>query len=445
VTADELAQRALELAGADAEVLVQTERSGMARFAASEVHQPTLIENVTVQIRVAANGNVGGAMTNRVDDAAVLRTVERAREAAAPDPEFAGFADVADLPGIDGYDEATADLAPDAQAAKAGEAFGVDLPVYGFFTTGVVDTAIANSRGVSVSQRLTDATVRVLAATDGASGWAEQTAWRAADVDPAAAAREAAAKAERTRDAVRPEPQKMRAVLEPYAIGELLQWFAFSAWNGLALLEERSFAVGRIGAAVFAPQLTIEDDRLSADMLPRRFDFEGTPTRALPLVEDGVLRGVAWDRRTARRAGTTSTGHAGPPAERAFGPYPTALRVAPGDADSVEELADAVGDGIYVTRCHYLGVVQPREGVITGMTRDGTFRIRDGQIAEPLVNLRFTVSMPELLRDVIGLTRSTRLTGQSDFYDDRYATAARVPALATASFNVTGTGSEPGL
>jgi predicted Zn-dependent protease len=285
----------------------------------------------------------------------------------------------------------------------------------------------------------------VLAATDGASGWAEQTAWRAADVDPAAAAREAAAKAERTRDAVRPEPQKMRAVLEPYAIGELLQWFAFSAWNGLALLEERSFAVGRIGAAVFAPQLTIEDDRLSADMLPRRFDFEGTPTRALPLVEDGVLRGVAWDRRTARRAGTTSTGHAGPPAERAFGPYPTALRVAPGDADSVEELADAVGDGIYVTRCHYLGVVQPREGVITGMTRDGTFRIRDGQIAEPLVNLRFTVSMPELLRDVIGLTRSTRLTGQSDFYDDRYATAARVPALATASFNVTGTGSEPGL
>ena len=45
--------------------------------------------------------------------------------------------------------------------------------------------------------------------------------------------------------------------------------------------------------------------------------------------------------------------------------------------------------------------------MITGMTRDGTFRIRDGKIAEPLVNLRFTVSVPELLADVPGLTRET--------------------------------------
>ena len=89
--------------------------------------------------------------------------------------------------------------------------------------------------------------------------------------------------------------------------------------------------------------------------------------------------------------------------------------------------------------------MHPREGVLTGMTRDGTFRIRDGRIAEPLVNLRFTVAMPELLADVPGLTRQTMLVCQSDFYDDRYAIAARAPALATASFNVTGTGSSPGL
>ena len=71
--------------------------------------------------------------------------------------------------------------------------------------------------------------------------------------------------------------------------------------------------------------------------------------------------------------------------------------MAPGEAGSVEELAELVGDGIYVTRLHYLGVVNPREGVITGMTRDGTFRITGGKVAEPLVNLRFTVSMPDLL------------------------------------------------
>src|SRR5262249_58777107 len=104
-----------------------------------------------------------------------------------------------------------------------------------------------------------------------------------------------------------------------------------------------------------------------------------------------------------------------------------------------------VGDGIYVTRLHYLGIVNAREGVLTGMTKDGTFRIRDGKIAEPLVNLRFTISVPELLADVPGLTRDVKLVNLSDFYDERCAYAYRVPAMATASFNVTGTGSGPGL
>ena len=79
------------------------------------------------------------------------------------------------------------------------------------------------------------------------------------------------------------------------------------------------------------------------------------------------------------------------------------------------------------------------------MTRDGTFRIRNGKVAEPLVNLRFTVSMPDLLADVPGLTRETLLVSQSDFYDDRWAYGYRVPAIATGCFNVTGSGSGPGL
>jgi len=119
--------------------------------------------------------------------------------------------------------------------------------------------------------------------------------------------------------------------------------------------------------------------------------------------------------------------------------------MAAGEADAPELLADLVGDGIWVTRVHYLGIVDPREGVLTGMTRDGTFRIRGGKIAEPLVNLRFTVSMPELLSEVAGLTRQRLLVNRNQFYDDRYPFGVLVPALATARFNVTGTGSGPGV
>ena len=160
-----------------------------------------------------------------------------------------------------------------------------------------------------------------------------------------------------------------------------------------------------------------------------------------------MIRGVVWDRVTAARARTDKSrpGHAPPDAWRFFGPMPTAYSMAGGEAGSSDELAELVGDGIYVTRLHYLSIVDPRGGVLTGMTRDGTFRIRDGKIAEPLVNLRFTVAMSDVLGDVPGLTSDRMLVNLNDLYDERYAHAALVPAIATARFHISGTGSGPGL
>jgi predicted Zn-dependent protease len=92
-----------------------------------------------------------------------------------------------------------------------------------------------------------------------------------------------------------------------------------------------------------------------------------------------------------------------------------------------------------------VNTVAPREGILTGTTRDGTFRIRDGRIAEPLVNHRFSTSIPRLLAGVLGIGREQQLVNQSDFYDERYPFGTLVPALATTSFTLTGAGSGPGL
>jgi len=59
VSALDVARAALEAAGGDAEAVAHSERSGLARFAESEVHQPTLIENVVVTLRVL-HGNRAG-------------------------------------------------------------------------------------------------------------------------------------------------------------------------------------------------------------------------------------------------------------------------------------------------------------------------------------------------------------------------------------------------
>jgi PmbA protein len=287
----------------------------------------------------------------------------------------------------------------------------------------------------------------VVAADGGRSGYAEQTAWRAGDVDPAAVGSEAAAKAERTAGSKKIPPGTYRAVLEPYAFADLIEYFAHDSFGALGLLEERSYLSGRLGQQVFDEKVSIADDSLDPRGLPKAFDFEGTPKQRVQLIENGVARGVVWDRETAARAaeGAQSTGHAPPPDSRDWGPLPYALSIGPGEAESVEELAELVGNGIYITRLHYLGVVHPREGVITGMTRDGTFRIRNGKIAEPLVNLRFTVPVPRLLHEVYGLTRGVQLVNSQNFYGERYPYGVLAPAVASAKFAVTGVGSKPGI
>jgi PmbA protein len=448
----ELAHRVLRAAeGDEALAQVHSERSGMARFARSEVHQPTLIENEVLELQIVRDGRLGVAASNRTDEEGVRALAARAAEAAdsAPaDPDFPGLASAADPPQVGGYDEETAVLSAEDQARLAAAAIDAsELDLYGFFTSGVTELALASTSGLAVSQPMTDVSVLALAAVDGASGYAEQTSWRLGDIDPAGASKQAVEKAEQTRGAVNLEPGSYRAVLEPPAFAELLTYFGYDAFGALGLIEERSYAFGRLGKKVFDERFSLADDALDPRGLPKAFDFEGTPKQRVELVENGVLSGVVWDRTAAKRAGggQQSTGHAPPSSLRHWGPLPFALSVAGGEAGSAQELAELVGDGIYVTRLHYLSIVDAREGVITGMTRDGTFRVRDGRIADPLVNLRFTVSVPELLAELPGLTREPVLLNQSAYYDERYPTGMLSPAVATARFDVTGAGSGPGV
>jgi predicted Zn-dependent protease len=449
----DVASRALKAAAGDeAEAVVQFERSGLARFAGSVQHQPTLIENTVVTLRVVRGGRVGIAVSNRTGDDGLRELAARAGEAASsvrPEEDFPGLATPSNYPEVGGCDEETATLGPEDQARLAAAAIGATggTPAYGFFTSGVTELAIASSTGIETTQRVSDSTLLVLASDVGMSGYATQASAAVSDLDPVSCGVEAAEKAARTRDAKEIEPGPYRAVLEPYALAELIQYFSYDSLGALGLLEERSYFAGRIGERVFDEKVTLYDDALDARGFPKGFDFEGVGKQRVPLAEDGVARGVVWDRRTAKRAGgdAHSTGHAPPVALQVYGPLPFALSMSGGEAESLDELVALVGDGIYVTRLHYLGIVHPREGVITGMTRDGTFRIRDGKIAEPLVNLRFTVAVPDVLADVPGLSREVKLVNQSDFYGERYPFGFLSPAIATARFNITGVGSTPGI
>ncbi len=62
-----------------------------------------------------------------------------------------------------------------------------------------------------------------------------------------------------------------------------------------------------------------------------------------------------------------------------------------------------------MTRFHYVNPVHPLKAILTGMTRDGTFLIEDGEVAAPVKDLRFTQGVVEALSHVIAVGAHTAL------------------------------------
>jgi PmbA protein len=299
---------------------------------------------------------------------------------------------------------------------------------------------IATSTGIHAVDRVTDAYMKVMCrSADARTGQASQAAIAAADLDPGAIARAAAAKVVGG-EPVRLPPGEYPVVLDAEAVGGLLEMLGALAFNGLAHAEGRGALDGRLGRQVAADIITIADTTNNSRTWPRAFDFEGVPKAPITLIDQGIARHVVHDTRSAAvaGAGARSTGHAIAPGGSASGPYATNLILAPGDAPDVAALAAPIERGLYVTRLWYLNVVHPKQTLLTGTTRDGTFLVEDGKITRPARDVRLTDSVLRILSATEQLTATPRLTTDAEYYGRRFATGAVCPALRAGGFRVTG-------
>lgn len=146
------------------------------------------------------------------------------------------------------------------------------------------------------------------------------------------------------------------------------------------------------------------------------------------------------DIRSAALAGdgAESTGHALLPGGSSYGPMPMNLVLVGGGAEDEAELCRGIERGVYVTRLWYLNPVRPHETVVTGVTRDGTFLIEDGEATRPLADLRLSDSIFDVLSATQALGRRSELSSDGEFYGRRFATGVVCPPLRTASMRFTG-------
>jgi PmbA protein len=152
--------------------------------------------------------------------------------------------------------------------------------------------------------------------------------------------------------------------------------------NARSVQQAQSFWAPLVGEPAFSDKLTIVDDPLIVrGLASRRYDEEGISARALPIVEEGVVRNIYVDTYYGRKGNMAPT--TGSPSNRV---------VRPGKLSLAELLSEA-GDGIYVTS--WLG------GNADGTTGDFSLGLRghvieNGKIGRPVGEMNVTGNLRDL-------------------------------------------------
>jgi predicted Zn-dependent protease len=456
--AADIFDRIRRLSSADeVEVLFSGGRFALTRFANNTIHQNVAEENHVVSVRTVFGGRTARATTNKFDDESLRRVVESSEALAKvqhPDPDLLPMPDSREAAsGADNkphlsqipsrHFAETAAITPQLRADGVKKIVEVaqkyKLTTAGIFSSSESVEGIFNSRGLSDwhTQTLAEVSITILAADS--SGWQKANSPDVTNLDPLALAEIAAKKALDSAHPLEIPAGKYKVILEPSAALDIVG-FMFWDYSGMAILDQRSFLTGRIGSKLFGENITIWDDVAHPLQTGSPFDGEGMRRLQVPLVENGVVKRVVYARATAERMKRSEqkdkvgpiepTGH-GFPLPNEIGEMPlNIVFAAPQNPQTLAQMIASTERGLLVTRLWYIREVDPYEKIVTGMTRDGTFLVENGQVRQGVRNFRFNESLIHMLSNVEAMSEPLRSCGEESF-------DMVVPAMKIRDFNFT--------
>lgn len=398
----------------------------LTRFANSQIHQNVASKTGGIAIKVVINKKIGTLRVNTLEENQIDDAVKKAVKIAKvtpPNKDFKSLPDPQKWTPIKGaFDSKTALCTPDYRAEKVKEIIEtahskstIVKAVAGSFSTGSASFAISNSLGVSAWAQMSLASVNTTVISEvGESegfGSAEQYSRFVKDIDHIQVVTEAAEKSVNSVKPMKISPGDYEVVLSPRAVAVLLSYLGYIGFSATMYQDGQSFVKYHLREQVFDEKLSVKDDArdpLSLYAVP--VDGEGVPKKVVQLIDKGKVseESICYDSFTAgKEKDKRSTGHSIPPVVR-FYPYPRPLPInviaSSGDA-SIEEMITDTKYGVFVTRFHYTNPLEPTKAILTGLTRDGTFLIEDGEISKPVMNLRYTDSMLSALKDIPMISR----------------------------------------
>ncbi len=257
---------------------------------------------------------------------------------------------------------------------------------------------------------------------------AEQSAQQKADLNPDVLRRDLAFLVEHYQHDT---PQQLplgtyNIVFGSAAIADLLTFTGYIGYNGGLMKRGYSFlSEEQVGQRVFSPHFTLTDDPTRIETFPFQRDLMGMPRRPFPIFDNGVFKGFIWSQDEADEFEAQPTGHT----------VPHNSIVMHGGDVAASTLAELVAmprenDVLYIPYLHYMNIVNPSKGLITGSSRFGALQLKpDGSVVVPY-NVRLTQSLLDIFGDKVAwLSQTQVIANTSSSYGARNPRAIIVPAL----------------
>ncbi|GAA3965336.1 TldD/PmbA family protein [Mucilaginibacter dorajii] len=389
--------------------------SGNIRYARNTVSTSGAVSSTSMVISSAFGKKLGVVTTNEYDDASVEKAVRLSEELAqlAPEnPEFVSFLGPQTYaPRAKTFVPETAAITPAIRTDMVGQSLKIakdnKLIAAGYLDNSAGFSSIMNSHGLFAYNTSTNVNFSVtLRSEDGTgSGYSTKGFTDVSKMDTLAFTKIAAQKAAGSKGAKAIEPGKYTVILEP-AAGIVLLEQLYGGLDARSADEGRSFlskAGGktRLGEKMVDERVNIYSDPSHPDLPTSSWAGDGQPQIKRSWIEKGVVKNFNYSRYWAQKQGVKPI------------PNPDSIIMEGGSA-TLEELIKGTEKGILVTRLWYIRPVDPQTLLFTGLTRDGTFYIENGQIKFPIKNLRFNESPVIMLNnlDALGISERT-VSGES--------------------------------
>ncbi|MFT4155677.1 TldD/PmbA family protein [Parafilimonas sp.] len=412
-------QKVLSYSKADeCEVNIGSSDGGNIRYARNAVSTSSGVTQSSLVVSSAYGKKLGVATINDFDDASLEKVVRRSEELAqlAPEnPEYVSILGPQEYAAPSRtYIEATAAINPKFRTDAVSDSLQVskdnNLIAAGYLENSAGYSAMMNSKGLFAYNTATNINFNLTLRTqDGkGSGYASKGYNDVSKLDVKSLTGIAAKKATGSVDAKALEPGKYTVILEPTAAIVLLETMFFNM-DGRSADEGRSFmskAGGgtRLGEKLVDERVTIYSDPWNPDLPTSAWADDGRPQEKITWVDKGVMKNLFYSRYWAQKQGVKAV------------PQPDAI-IMEGGAQPLEDLIKSTEKGILVTRLWYIREVDPQTVLQTGLTRDGTFYIENGEIKYPVKNFRFNESPVIMLNNIeaLGIPERT-VSGESGMH-----------------------------